>query len=52
LEPEYFENPYPFYQPHTEADMSKAKEDLDFSPTFTPASGIADYVRNLEASAT
>src|SRR5688572_27661670 len=28
LEPEYFENPYSFYQPHTEADLTAAKNDL------------------------
>jgi ADP-L-glycero-D-manno-heptose 6-epimerase len=48
LEPEYFENPYPFYQPHTEADMSKARNEMNFTPGYTPAQGIADYVRVLE----
>ncbi|MCA8938109.1 MAG: NAD-dependent epimerase/dehydratase family protein, partial [Planctomycetes bacterium] len=28
LEPDYFENPYAFYQPHTEADMTKARTEL------------------------
>jgi hypothetical protein len=31
LEPEYFENPYSFYQPHTEADMTFAKTELNYS---------------------
>lgn len=48
LEPEYFENPYSFYQPHTEADMTLAKSVLNFSPQFPPAKGIADYVAILE----
>lgn len=48
LEPDYFENPYSFYQPHTEADMTLAKSELSFVPEFTPVVGIADYVAILE----
>lgn len=48
LEPDYFDNPYSFYQPHTEADLTAAKTDLKYSPDFSPALGIADYVRILE----
>lgn len=48
LEPEYFENPYSFYQPHTEADMQRVRSELEFTPRFTPATGIADYVALLE----
>ena len=48
LEPEYIDNPYSFYQPHTEADMSKAKAELGFEPQFPPTKGIADYVGILE----
>lgn len=48
LEPEYIENPYSFYQPHTEADMTAAKNDLRYEPEFPPANGIADYVSRLE----
>lgn len=48
LEADYFENPYSFYQPHTEADMSKAAAELNFTPQFPPAKGIADYVEILE----
>ena len=50
LEPEYFENPYSFYQPHTEADLTLAKTDLAYQPDYPPADGIADYVRLLEES--
>jgi len=49
LEPEYIDNPYAFYQPHTEADMAKAKAELGWVPRFTPVTGIADYVKILEA---
>lgn len=48
LEPDYIENPYSFYQPHTEADMTRARTELGFTPKYTPATGIADYVGLLE----
>ena len=48
LEPEYFDNPYSFYQPHTEADLTAAKNDLRYTPDYPPAKGIADYVTLLE----
>lgn len=48
LETEYFENPYAFYQPHTEADMSRARQELNFTPQYPPARGIAEYVAALE----
>jgi ADP-L-glycero-D-manno-heptose 6-epimerase len=51
LEAEYIDNPYAFYQPHTEADMSLAKKVLGFSPQFPPARGIADYVAIIEGRA-
>lgn len=49
LEPEYFDNPYAFYQPHTEADMTTARSELDFRPQYPPRKGIAEYVAALEA---
>ncbi len=49
LEPEYFDNPYSFYQPHTEADMTKARTELGFTPQYPPARGIAEYVETLES---
>lgn len=47
---EYFENPYSFYQPHTEANMGKAERVFGFKPEWAPAQGIADYVRWLSQS--
>lgn len=47
LEPEYIDNPYSFYQPHTQADMSRARVELGFTPHFTPATGIPDYLGSL-----
>ncbi len=49
LAPDYIENPYSsFYQRHTEADMTLARQDLNFQPQFPPARGIEDYIRIIE----
>ena len=48
LKPDYFENPYAFYQDFTEADLSRSKEDLGYQPSFDLVRGISDYVRRLE----
>lgn len=48
FEPEYFENPYSFYQPHTEADLTLSRKELKYTPEYPPAKGIADYVATLE----
>lgn len=48
LATDYFKNPYSFYQPHTEADMTRAGTDLNFRPEYPPVRGIADYVAWLE----
>ena len=48
LEPEYIDNPYPFFQNKTEADMSLAKEKIGYTPDFTLETAIADYVSILE----
>lgn len=48
LEPEYFDNPYSFYQPHTEADLTLAKNDLKYVSDYPPSAGIKDYVEFLE----
>lgn len=50
LETEYIDNPYSFYQPHTEADMSRARAELGWVPKFTPITGIADYVKGLQGT--
>lgn len=48
LEPEYIDNPYPFFQNKTEADMSLAKEKTGYTPDYTLETAIADYVSILE----
>ena len=49
LEPEYIDNPYPFYQPHTEANMTYVRDTIGFVPQYDPVKGIADYVKYLES---
>ncbi len=50
LEPEYIDNPYQaFFQVKTQADMTKSKEKLGYTPDYTLETGIADYVKILKA---
>ncbi len=42
--PEYFENPYPFYQNKTEADISLAKKELGYTPRYPLKKGVEDYI--------
>ena len=51
LAPEYFENPYDFYQSHTQANMERAKKELGFAPMYPPEKGIGEYIRRLRAGA-
>jgi ADP-L-glycero-D-manno-heptose 6-epimerase len=43
LETEYIDNPYPFYQPHTEADMALGKQEIGHVPQFSLEQGMDDY---------
>ncbi len=47
FEPEYFENPYDFYQDFTCADLSQTKAGLHWSPRYTAHEGILEYARML-----
>lgn len=51
LAPEYFENPYDFYQSYTQAHMERAKKELGFAPMYPPEKGIGEYVKRLQAGA-
>ena len=51
LEPEYIDNPYPFFQLKTQADITKSREKLGYEPDYTLEKGIADYVAILEGRA-
>jgi ADP-L-glycero-D-manno-heptose 6-epimerase len=46
LAPDYFENPYSFFQNHTEADITETTRILNYHPKFTNiAAGIAHYMK-------
>ena len=47
-ETDYFENPYPFYQDYTCADMAQTKAGLSWQPTHDIDDAIAEYARQLE----
>jgi len=42
--PDYFDNPYSFYQEHTEADLSLAEKLLGYRPQYTTQEGMKDYL--------
>jgi ADP-L-glycero-D-manno-heptose 6-epimerase len=43
LQPDYFENPYAFFQTWTEADLSRSREILRYEPRFNLRKGIEAY---------
>jgi ADP-L-glycero-D-manno-heptose 6-epimerase len=45
-EVEYIDNPFAFYQPHTEADISLTKAELGVSPAYSLEAGIEDYFKS------
>ncbi|MFA6434458.1 MAG: ADP-glyceromanno-heptose 6-epimerase [Elusimicrobiales bacterium] len=48
LAPEYFDNPYGFYQLKTHADLRHAKAYLNYRPEWNLENGIADYVGEMK----
>ncbi len=46
---EYFDNPFDFYQMHTEADLSETRRILDWQPAYSLEQGMQDYIQRLEA---
>jgi len=46
-DPDYFDNPYPFYQPHTEAEVGLARADLGYVPKYPIDRGVAEYATQL-----
>ena len=43
LQPDYFENPYSFFQTWTEADLARSREILRYQPRFDLRKGIDAY---------
>jgi len=48
LKIEYFDNPFSFYQNHTEAELSQSLELLNWQPEWTLEKGMRDYISLLE----
>ncbi len=48
---EYIDNPYKFYQNHTEADISLTREFLGYEPRFSLEEGIRAYANEIRAIA-
>lgn len=48
-EPEYFDNPFSFYQNETQADLSEARKLLGFEPQYGIEEGIRDYLSHMDA---
>lgn len=44
---DYMDNPYTFYQNHTEADITSTKTYLGFEPNFTLEEGISAYLPEI-----
>ncbi|MFN4243574.1 MAG: NAD-dependent epimerase/dehydratase family protein [Tepidisphaerales bacterium] len=48
LPPQYFDNPYGFTQDHTEADLTRARVELGYTPHFDLTAGIRAYAESGE----
>jgi len=46
---DYIDNPFTFYQMHTEADLTESKAVMGWEPNWSLEKGIEDYVRLLES---
>ena len=51
-EPDYFDNPYAFYQDYTCADLTQTRKGLGWSPRHTAHEAIVAYARSLAGSRT
>lgn len=49
FEVEYIENPYKFYQDHTQSDTSNTTSDLFYYPRFSLELGIKDYIDTIKS---
>tara|TARA_Y100000034_G_C6853327_1_gene387398 strand:- start:114 stop:1016 length:903 start_codon:yes stop_codon:yes gene_type:complete len=45
-QPTYIDNPYPFFQTHTECDMTLTKEKIGFTTTYSFKEGVEDYFKS------
>ncbi len=47
LKPEYIKNPFAFFQPFTQADLSRSKTELGYEPRFDLEKGVSEYAHWL-----
>jgi ADP-L-glycero-D-manno-heptose 6-epimerase len=45
---EYVDNPWKFYQNHTEADIASSREGLGYEPRYRIEEGIAEYANTIK----
>ena len=50
LAPEYFKNPYSFYQNETLGDPAKARKAFGFASSWTTERGISDYIGGVKTA--
>lgn len=50
LAPEYFKNPYSFYQNETLGDPAKARKAFGFASSWTAERGIVDYIGGVKTA--
>lgn len=48
LKPEYFDNPYGFYQDETQADTNLSSSELKFNTKYDLKGGVEDYIKELQ----
>lgn len=51
LAPEYFDCPYDFFQPFTEADVTRLKQVTGYAPRWGLEEGVAAYMKAIVSSA-
>jgi ADP-L-glycero-D-manno-heptose 6-epimerase len=47
FKPDYIENPHAHYQNFTQADLTRARDNLGYEPKYPLETGVADYMRWL-----
>ncbi len=50
LEPEYFDCPYDFFQPFTEADVTRLKQVTGYAPRWNLEDGVAAYMKSIASA--
>ncbi len=52
LDVDYFDNPYAFFQNHTEADLCETRTLISWEPAWSLEQGMEEYIRLLESGHT